>query len=233
MSASVEARWLFVAMLVIGDESKTGVVDMPIDRLASRAALTEEQTRRGLEELMRPDPISSSPDDEGRRIQLLDAERPERGWIIVNWERYKKIAREEARRDQTRRRVAAYRERIASESKAKAKAKADAKAKGDVTKTLHGVTERYTREDVRAEFETQGVTGDHWEGFYEWWEGLGWKDFRSLKGRVRTWISKRREEGRISTDQTLPRKPKYTFRGPAVESAERPHPDAPKSPGRG
>ena len=43
MDTSIEARWLFLAMLIIGDEARTGVVDMPITRLAARAALTVEQ----------------------------------------------------------------------------------------------------------------------------------------------------------------------------------------------
>jgi hypothetical protein len=112
MDAGLEARWLFIAMLIIGDEGRDGVIDMPIKRLAERASLTVEQTRKGLEELMAPDPESSSRAEGGRRIINLHEDQPERGWVIVNWHAYKEIAREEARKAQARKDSAAYRERL-------------------------------------------------------------------------------------------------------------------------
>jgi hypothetical protein len=112
MDTSLEARWLFIAMLIIGDEGRDGVIDMPIKRLAERASLTVEQTRRGLEDLMAPDNESSSRAQDGRRIINLHEDQPERGWVIVNWHVYKEIAREEARKSQSRKDSAAYRERL-------------------------------------------------------------------------------------------------------------------------
>jgi hypothetical protein len=111
MRQEAETRWLFLAMLIIGDESGDGVVDMPIDRLAARAALPEETVRASLLALMSPDPNSHSKKYEGRRIVPLN-EAEERGWMIVNWVRYRKMASKEARRSQMRSNSAAYRSRI-------------------------------------------------------------------------------------------------------------------------
>lgn len=111
MEEAVETRWLFLTMLTIADADRTGVVDMPIQALARRAAMTEEQVRAALEALKAPDPRSSSPDEDGRRIIPMPRPAPftERGWIIVNWEKYRNIINAEVRREQVRTAVRKHR----------------------------------------------------------------------------------------------------------------------------
>lgn len=109
-SFPVEARWLFLVMLIIADEDRTGVVDMPVSRLAARAGLSVEETEKGLESLSQPDPDSRSEAEEGRRIAPLQ-EGKIRGWRIVNWPEYREIANEEQRRAQVRKAVAKHRQR--------------------------------------------------------------------------------------------------------------------------
>jgi hypothetical protein len=109
-SVPVSVRWLWITMLLIADDDQTGVVDMPVERLAARAGLTVEQTREALDVLGAPDPDSSSDDEDGRRIVPLEPGRS-RGWRLVNWEKYKAISTAEHQRQLTRSRVAAYRER--------------------------------------------------------------------------------------------------------------------------
>lgn len=87
----LEVRWLFTAMLILADEAGTGIVDMTVPRLAARVSMTENQTRMALDALLQPDPNSSSPDEDGRRIVELDPNRPSRGWQIVNWAKYRDI----------------------------------------------------------------------------------------------------------------------------------------------
>jgi len=109
-----ETRWLFLTMLIIGDEAGDGTVDMPVEALAARAALSEDSTRRGLEALLAPDPESNSRKEEGRRlVHLRDGEIGiGRGWIIVNWPRYRALANAESRRKQLATASAAYRKRL-------------------------------------------------------------------------------------------------------------------------
>jgi len=103
-------RWLWITMLLVGDADRTGVVDMPVERLAARAGLTVDETEAGLRVLGSPDPDSSSDEAGGARIVPL---RPDstRGWRLVNWGKYRDIATTEQRREQTRVRVARYRDR--------------------------------------------------------------------------------------------------------------------------
>lgn len=122
------ARWLWLTMLLIGDEDGTGVVDIPVERLAARAGLSVDETRSGIAVLMSPDPLSRSAEHEGRRL-LPIRENPDRGWEIVNWSRYRAIAQKEHEREATRLRVAAHRER-----------KKVTESNGDVTKCNDAVT---------------------------------------------------------------------------------------------
>jgi len=104
------ARWLWITMLIIADHNRDGVVDMPVARLAAKAGLSVEETAAGLALLGAPDPESRSDVEGGRRIVPI-REDARRGWQLVNYEEYRKIASEEARRTETRQRVAAFRER--------------------------------------------------------------------------------------------------------------------------
>ena len=56
-----------------------------------------------------PDPESRTPDNEGRRIRLLDAHR-KWGWCIINYAKYQEIRSEIDRREQNRRASAKYRQ---------------------------------------------------------------------------------------------------------------------------
>jgi hypothetical protein len=57
-----------------------------------------EIVQRALEVLAQPDPDSRTPDEDGRRITLLDPAR-NWGWRIVNYEKYRAIRDEDGRRE--------------------------------------------------------------------------------------------------------------------------------------
>jgi hypothetical protein len=105
-------RWLWLTMLLLGDESGDGTVDMPISALAARAALSEEETVAGLSRLSESDPDSRSKLHGGRRLMPLHEDSPQRGWIVVNWPEYRQRANAEARREQLANNSKAYRDRL-------------------------------------------------------------------------------------------------------------------------
>ncbi len=100
-------RWLWITMLIVADEDATGVVDMPMERLAARAGLPVADVMSGLEFLAAPDSDSRSRVQEGRRIVPL--EEGSRAWKIVNWEEYQEIQKAENKRAKTREKVARWR----------------------------------------------------------------------------------------------------------------------------
>lgn len=77
-----------------------------VKNLANRAALSIEETKAAVATLEAPDPDSTDPEHEGRRIERVPG-----GWMILNGPKYRAIADRERQRAETRERVAAHRAR--------------------------------------------------------------------------------------------------------------------------
>lgn len=88
-------RHVFMDLLVLADP--TGAVDMTADAISRRTNVPIEKITEAIAELSAPDTQSRSPNDDGRRIVLLDPHRSW-GWQIVNYEHYRAMRDEEARR---------------------------------------------------------------------------------------------------------------------------------------
>ena len=94
-----EALTVFFVMLALAD--KEGIVDVLPKKIADILGETEDFVDIGITELSSPDPISRTPTAEGRRILLLNEHR-NWGWKITNYEAYRKIRDEEARKEYQR-----------------------------------------------------------------------------------------------------------------------------------
>ena len=88
-------RHVFMDLLVLAD--REGVVDMTLDAISRRTNVPEEMVAHAIAELMREDRKSRSHEEDGRRIVPIDSHR-DWGWQIVNYEHYRNIRDEEARR---------------------------------------------------------------------------------------------------------------------------------------
>lgn len=82
------AVWLTILALC----DKHGEVNLSYAAICARTGWPPELLRQGIEALMAPDPDSQTPDEEGRRLVLLDPGRTW-GWRIVNHEKYREKAR--------------------------------------------------------------------------------------------------------------------------------------------
>jgi hypothetical protein len=103
-----ELRFTFMDLLVLADIN--GVVDMTHEAIARRTNRPIEIVRRTIAELEQPDPKSRSKEDGGRRLRRLDDHR-DWGWLITNYDHFRKIASDEQRREKTSARVAKYRQK--------------------------------------------------------------------------------------------------------------------------
>jgi hypothetical protein len=196
-SFPVEARWLFLVMLMIADEDRTGVVDMPVGRLAARAGMTLQQTKKALKLLSSPDHESRSDEQDGRRIIPME-EGKERGWCLVNWQKYKDIARAERRRENVRKAVAAHRERQRNTDVIQANMSesppSDSEAASGNGESPRGERKgrmgRPTLEEVEAHIALRGYQIDALK-FYAHYESNGWmvgkNAMRSWKAALVTW----------------------------------------------
>jgi hypothetical protein len=85
MEEAVETRWLFICLAVAADEH--GFVRcQTVGNAARLANLTHDQAAKALEALSSPDPDSTTPDEDGRRIVAAVG-----GWRIVNHTKYREM----------------------------------------------------------------------------------------------------------------------------------------------
>jgi len=87
-----------------------GIVDMTPQAITRRTGIPIEHIKAGIEILEKTDKYSRTPDEDGRRIELIDEHRPW-GWHIVNHEKYKRMQDSDTVRAQTRERVRKHREK--------------------------------------------------------------------------------------------------------------------------
>lgn len=111
-----EAIVTMKALIVLADSN--GVVKMSPQAIAGKTSIPLEIIQKGLEVLSEPDPASSTPDLDGRRIVLLDDHCPW-GWFLVNHEKYAGIAKSEDKRQADRNRIAEKRKSLNSNDVAK------------------------------------------------------------------------------------------------------------------
>lgn len=102
-------RHFFMDLLVLADSD--GVIDMTPTAIASRTRIPLREVNHYLEKLESPDKRSRTPDDDGRRIKQTHPERGW-GWVVINYDNYRRIADEEERKRKTRDRVSKYRETL-------------------------------------------------------------------------------------------------------------------------
>ena len=108
-----QALVTFQQMIVLAD--KNGMVDMTADAIARRTSIPLEIIEIGLSELAKPDARSRSPDEDGRRIVLLDDHR-DWGWQIVNHAKYQAMRSSEERREYLRKAQADRRSRLKADA---------------------------------------------------------------------------------------------------------------------
>lgn len=95
IAENYQTRHTFMDLLILADID--GVVDMTQEAISRITNVPIETVCEALEELEAPDEQSRNPAEDGRRIVRLDDHR-DWGWQIVNYEAYRQIRDEEARR---------------------------------------------------------------------------------------------------------------------------------------
>ncbi len=88
-------RRMFMDLLVLADP--TGAVDMTHEAISRRTNVPIEEVERQIKELSQPDAKSRSRLEGGKRLVPLDKNR-DWGWQIVNYQHYRRLKDEEARR---------------------------------------------------------------------------------------------------------------------------------------
>lgn len=108
-----QALVTFQQMIVLANPD--GMVDMTADAIARRTSIPLEIIELGIAKLMEPDPRSRTPDEDGRRIVLLDDHR-DWGWKIVNHAKYQAMRSAAERREYLRNAQAERRARLKADA---------------------------------------------------------------------------------------------------------------------
>jgi hypothetical protein len=92
-----ETRLVWITMLAMAD--RHGYVGASVPGLAARARVSVEACAAALDKFKASDKFSRSPEFEGRRVEDAD-----RGWVLLNYERFRDMRDEEARKEYERNR---------------------------------------------------------------------------------------------------------------------------------
>lgn len=147
-----------------------------VPNLARRAIVSVEATEEAVHILEAPDPNSSDPDNDGRRIERVPG-----GWMILNACKYREIVTREIGKERTRIRVARHRKKKKAESNVTIGNDSVTPANDRVTQS-----EAYTDTDAEAQSEAK--------------ESLECVELQGGPGEVRSVAPKRAR--RASTQQT-------------------------------
>jgi len=93
----------FQQMIVLCDDQ--GIVDMTPSAISRRTGIPQDIIVEGIEILSKPDLHSRTPDEDGKRIVLID-ENSAWGWRIVNHKKYRQMASYEDKKRADRERIA-------------------------------------------------------------------------------------------------------------------------------
>lgn len=108
-----QALVTFQQLIVLANPD--GIVDMTADAISRRTSIPLDIIELGIAELLKPDARSRTPDEEGRRIVLIDDHR-DWGWQIVNHAKYQAMRNAAERREYLRVAQAERRARLKAES---------------------------------------------------------------------------------------------------------------------
>jgi hypothetical protein len=164
-------RCLVVFTNMLAHADAAGWVDMHPRSIAEEVGLTIDEVKAAIAELEAPDPESRSPEEEGRRIVLLDAHRSW-GWRVVNHGKYRAIRNEEDRREQNR--LAQERFRKKSKQSKPRSAQAEAEAEAEEVKTSpdgEALTQQpqQTQQKTERNANAMRTHGEDPPGFLEFW----------------------------------------------------------------
>jgi len=111
-SESKSLKIVWITMLALAN--RDGLVEASVLGLADFAKVSREECEAALVELSSPDADSRTPDNEGRRIGLVEG-----GWKILNYGKYAAKMSLEERREYNRLKQQEYRERVKQIDRAK------------------------------------------------------------------------------------------------------------------
>lgn len=155
-----------VFIYILSNCDPDGCFDKVPQVISTATGLSLDHVNDAIERLSQPDPHSRTPEEEGRRLVLLDDHR-DWGWRVVNYEKYQRMRNAEQRRKQNREAQQRARDR-----KKSARESAESAPSAPTTTTTTRATATTTA-IKRAPSKTASGEGKRWElRFAAYWESV-------------------------------------------------------------
>ncbi len=138
-----------------------------VANLAHRARVSIEEATQAASCLEAPDPNSSDPEHEGRRIERVSG-----GWIVLNATKYRSLVTRTVQREQTRIRVARHREKTGKCNAAVTKRNAKVTVSNDDVTPSETVTHTDTESAAKPKEPSVAHASDRGVRFAEWFRTL-------------------------------------------------------------
>lgn len=186
-------RHMFIDLLILADP--TGAVDMTPDAISRRTNVPQETVERCITELCQPDVKSRSPLEDGKRLVPLDSHR-DWGWKIVNYQHYRKIRDQEARRSYFRdyQRKRRKKQRVVKDKMVDSGANGDrVEISSSPSKSSSSVCKRRPKDltEVVLYAKQHVISESDATAFFDSQESGGWtrggKPLKDWKAALRTW----------------------------------------------
>jgi hypothetical protein len=205
IAENYELRHFFEDMLKLADID--GVVDMTPEAIHRRINLPLVKVISFIADLSKPDEKSRSPEHEGRRIIPLDSHR-DWGWIVVNYQHYRMLRDEDARRAYFR--DAKRKQRETKPAKKKPVADDVTKAGAIAAERLpRQRLERPTIEMLKLQAAKIGLAEVEADKFFNYYESNGWRvgrnPMKSWPHALTNWKNNLQNYGSKNTAKVNPR----------------------------
>ncbi len=171
-------RLVWITLIAAMDEDGNAMF-ASVRNLAARARVSVDDCQAAVDAFMSPDPDSGDPDNEGRRIEHFPG-----GWHVLNAQKYKSIVTRAVARENTRLRVAAWRERNVT------------KCNAQVTKSNVSVTPSYTETETETETELTIVESKTDSTFVLFWQAYPKK--ADKKKSLKAWAKLSEEKKQLA-----------------------------------
>lgn len=210
-----QALVTFQQLLVLADQD--GSVDMTAEAIARRTTIPIEIIQLGITELLKPDPKSRTPTEDGKRIVPLSPDR-DWGWLVVNYKHYRQLKREVDRREYHREYWHKRKTQHTQPNQPIAEAYAEAKEKIGTAKRRHRLPDDFQINET-------GLQASKVAGIDTNAELQRFRDFHTGKGTVmvdwqaawRTWVSNAvKFGGAKKIEPEKPKGPRYSDDGKMV-----------------
>jgi len=219
-TADDATRIVWITMLAISD--KNGEIHAAIPGLARLAGVSLEACEKAISIFLAPDQYSRTKEDEGRRLEVIDG-----GWLLINHAKYRRMASDEERKEQSAIRQQRFRDRhgksnapvtppsrknnvkasiVTPESRQKSQAEAEADSNTKAVPEVQKPSKpegKGTQAELEAYAVEIGLPASDGTAMFDHWTANGWKNGSNPVKNWKAGIQKWKQNGWLPSQKDI------------------------------